>query len=649
MSSIFIVLFYSVSCVVMGYMFMFPFMRNFDENWELSLPTLIASAFIVGQGILGTAWMMMGLGGVFRLTYILILLIFITTCGLVIYRNSIVSHGRRLFSSWKQLKHIPILWTPALLMVLTASLLFGVKSITNLRLWEDGEAFYFMLPKVMAASERLVPARNIYHSFTQIGLSGEMHYSALMSISGELAAKFFVAMTAAASLQFVLNVCSNLGVKFVGKLFAAAMLLTSTGFTLWLYGGKTEIFSVTFALGAFCWAIGTFRKPNALSMMMIGLYSGFAISSKLSYIPSLLPAIFIILLSTVLIYERENQSNLKIISINVVKLFFIFSSFFIVPLFFNSIKNVYLFNEPLAPFITFNSSQPKIFTQIWYNEQDTKYILLTYPFALVFGKYPLMGGNVSPLVLIGLGFAGLITYKRKIVKYRALTIAGSASAGLLAWIVIAPSVLCPRYILPVLVMLFPIAALAFDHLFCKNDARWIYVPIKVVVITILFLSLYVTTEELWRGTTADIDQITGKTPNAGRQGAFVPGQLFINSHANYGDRVFVNGYLSYYLRPDLLQCMNDASDARISQNKADLYKLGYRYILIQKNAALNSDLILAFANEDNSDVEAKNIHSDQESIVYELVGKNPEIKPKKICVQKNRVAWDVENISFPQL
>ena len=654
--------FYSICCLLVGLTFLRTLFKRSDIFQRLAPATACASAFILGQGVLANIWLAMGLLAIFNKPLIWAILILAVALGSFHLADLPSRLRQQADESWVALRQLPKIWYPILFLTGVLIAAFGIKSLTNFRLWEDGEAFYFVLPKVMASSHRLVALKNMYASFTQIGLSGEMHYAALMSISGDLSAKFFVSITALSLTQMLLAICTEVGAELLGKIFALGMLFTSTAFTLWLYGGKVEVFSATFGMAAFCWAIAAPKKVRASDLAVIGIFTGLAIMSKLSYIPTLVPGILIVIcwggIRRPLFSTNTARENILI----TLKTSFIFSFFAGLPALPNLVKNYFLFNEPLAPFLLLHSPVPAtnttpgsnmlthMFSQAWFTPEDTKHILLTYPLAMVFGKYPMMGGNVSPLILLGSIFVFLIAFKSDLQKEKTMLLTAAATAGVILWMTVAPSVLCPRYLLPTLLVFIPACSLAYEHLF-KNGPTSSFKTLRVTTYLAVTAMLCSAVYSISYTVYWDYRSLSGRESSTYPKGVYYPAQDYLNTHSNSGDRVFVDGYFSYYLRPDLLQCMNGGDEefdaglvpGGLSTKKDGSLKYyflhGYRFLLVQKNV---SYVFKKFdMAQEVGGVTAERVFNDDTSAVYMLSSADPKLLPHLACGQIKSPAWDI--------
>jgi hypothetical protein len=630
---------YSACCLLLGLAALKQFLGNSTILQRHSAVSICSSAFILGQGLFATIWLILGLLSIFSKTNIWLFLVIGAALGCYFAGTLANNVVKQLYSAWLSVRELRRIWYPFLFLTSYLVLIYGVKSLTNLRLWEDGEAFYFVLPKIMANAEQLIVQRN-YSSFTQIGLSGEMHYAALMSLSGELSARFFVWITALAITLVILAVCSEIGVKTLGKTFAVALLFTSTTFTLWLYGGKVEIFSTAFGVAAFFWAISITKESKLSEIAVVGIYTGLAIISKISYIPTLIPGILFVIGWNSLYAGQPTAAPERINKIAILRIVTVFSIFSFLPIVPNIIKNMVLFNEPLAPFLLFHSKATNLMTQSWYTKENTRYILLTYPIALTFGKYPMIGGNISPLILLGVVCSFFLNFRNTYLKHKVLLVTSAAVSGIIIWIIVAPSVLCPRYLLPSLLMLIPICALAYEYLMEHDFLLCTKISIYLVATGIVAITAFFITYSIY----VDYRTLTGRRTVQSPYGDYHAAQLYLNSITNPGDRIFLDGYFSYYLRHDLLQCIS-GNDMNISPTAdkgtfmLQAFDNGFKYLLIQKNISYIFNRYNMATN--SGQVFADKLFEDNASVIYKLTASNQSLRPNWYCTQSKPNVWNV--------
>ena len=81
-----------------------------------------------------------------------------------------------------------------------------------------------------------------------------------------------------------------------GQWIALTMLFTSSAI-IWLSGdGKTDLFAVAFGFAAIYWGMQLRHGSWWMAFWLTGLFSGFAIVAKFSYLPVMAPAIFLLVL-----------------------------------------------------------------------------------------------------------------------------------------------------------------------------------------------------------------------------------------------------------------------------------------------------------------------------------------------------------------
>ncbi|MCL5407127.1 MAG: hypothetical protein M1429_01375 [Patescibacteria group bacterium] len=639
--SIAITLIYVLACLFLGLILI----KLMLWRWpiiNLNLLGKLASGFMLGQGILASTWLLLGLGSVFSKSIIWSIIILILLFGIIILRSSFQKSLAKIKEKVKKLKQLSLIWKIIFLFVIALILSYGVWSFVNLPAG-DAEGFYMVLPKVMASARKLRPLPNTF-DFSQIGLSGEMHFAALMSIADSAAAQLFIWFTAIAATMFLLAICSMLQIKVLGQIVALIILFSSSTFTLYLSGGKVDVFGAAFGLAAYFWVLEAYRqkKVQNLALVLSGLFLGFNLVAKFPNAATVLPGLFLII-----IWNNYSALKKKIRNIfpKIIYPFLIVIAFFLLAIIPHLIKNWFLFNEPLAPFIFIKSAGAKWLDQSWFSSENIHFILKTYPIALTYGQYPMQGGNISFLLL---AFAPLIVFSdtlKTIAKTKFFQILAMVLIGILFWILFRPGVMAPRYILPTLLLAIPLVAKIVDDIFTKSR----FLILKIVIILSFLIVLLSSTYSNY----AQIRQalIMGKA-NFQKYGRFsAQSSEFLDQKVAKGERVFMAGYYVYFLRPDILQCLSTQSERDDQAFKKQspevwsyLYDQGFKYMVVQKVSfpdALKSWDI----NKKPDWLGIKEIYSDPSVIIYSLEGTKPDQTPQCDCTSLNDKAWDVRCLS----
>lgn len=640
LTSITITLIYVLACLFLGLILMEFLLRRWPIA-NLNLFAKLASGFMLGQGILASVWLLVGLGSVFSKSIIWLIIIVILIFGFFFLRHSYQNVSKKIKEGIEKLKHLSLIWKIILLMVVALILSYGVWSFLNLPAG-DAEAFYMVLPKIMASSERLQPQPN-YYDFSQIGLVGEMHFAALISITDSAAAQFFTWFTALAAMMFLLLIGSMLKLKVPGQIVAIVMLFTTSTFTLYISGGKVDIFGAAFGLATYFWLLLAYenKEVDGPAFMLTGLFMGFAVVAKFPNLIVIIPGIlFIIAWNSYL----RSQRKVKLFCHNIVVPVVLVGLFFIIACLPHLIKNWILFGEPLAPFIFIKQAGTKWAEQSWFSRENIHYILKTYPIALTYGQYPMQGGNMSFLLL---AFTSLIIFSgtlKTAVKGKFFQLLGVILIGLLSWVFLRPGVMAPRYILATLLLAIPLVAKIVDDIFLKRGFLILKIIIISSLVLILSISLYSNYSQIRQFL------IMGKA-NFQKYGRFsARSSEFVNQRVVKGDRVFMAGYYTYFLRPDILQCLStqfERDDQALKKESPEvwtyLYNQDFKYIVIQKISF--PDILNSWDINKKPDwLEIKEIYSDPNIIIYSLGSNKPDEIPHCSCIS-NAKAWDAHCLS----
>lgn len=606
---------------------------------SLSYSAKLASGFLLGQGIFAQIWLFLGLFSVFRKSIIWLLIILVLVLGFLFFRSSLYGTSKRIKNIILNLKNLSFIWKIILLIVSVLIVSYGVWSLVNPPAG-DAEAFYMVLPKIMANSERLQSQPN-YFSFSQIGLSGEMHFAGLMLIASSEAAQFFVWFTALSVVLMIFGIGEFLQIKLLGKIVALAVLFTTSTFTLYISGGKVDIFGAAFGLAAYFFTLNAFkeRRINLSSLVLTGLFFGFAFMAKFSNLLAVLPGLLVLIIWGCYLFKGKRS---KIFLLNFTKSILIMAIFFVLAISPHLFKNWFLFKEPLAPFVFFHSQGLKWAEQSWFSRENIHYILKTYPLALTFGQYPMQGGNLSVLVL---AFLPLIliakSYQSKKTKSSFFQIGSAFLIGVGCWVLIRPGVMAPRYILATLLLTVPLISKAVEDMFLKRHFTLLKNFIIFSLLVILTISFYANYAQIRQYLTM------GKADyhKYGRF-SFTSSSSFINQKVAQGDRIALFGYYTYFLRSDLLQCLSTESEnSQALQKKSSevwqyFFSRGFRYLVIQKISF--PDILESWDVSEKPDfMDIKEVYSDPNVIIFSLEGAKQDQPPECFCQSKNAKAWDV--------
>lgn len=605
---------------------------------KISPSAALATAFLLGQGGLATVWLLLALAGWFWPGIVAGLLTLCVLGGGAFAWPTVVNFARQFWTALSSLRTESLPWRILVFLTLLLLLVEGVNSARPPTAGSDAEAFYMALPKVIAASHRLVPLRG-YETYSQIGLQGEFHYAALMSLGSPQAAKLFVWPTGLAVAMVLVAIGSEAGLGRRGKWIVLAVLYTSTGFTLVITDGKVDLFGAAMGMAAFYWALQTGERHGTSALRLTGLFVGLAVIGKLSYAAALVPGILLLVIwqATTASEKRPMAASLS----SLVKPGLAVGFWMMLPFVPHLLKNGILFGEPLAPFLS--SGGQSWLDQTWFSPEVTRWIVMTYPLALVFGNYPMQYGNLSPLILAFAPLSFLLPRPRSIVGSRLIRITLAAALGMVIWLVLRPSVLAPRYILAPLLVLIPAVARGAEYVTqLETKPRWL----SGGILTALFIIVSSRLSQQTESTITTLLYEAGQYSDCGVSGGFCTVSDAVNREAAPGDRVFLGTYSRYWLRPDLMQCVSGASDSEIYSSQtpeaawAWLFELGFRYVILYAptHAELPDVLDLTQVPAWLTVVPLFDQHN---YTAFRLESNDPSRQPRMTCRQVNPPAWDV--------
>ncbi len=554
--------FYALACFSFGVSILRLLRLSPLQGMALSGAGYLGGAFFVGQGFLGAIWQTVATLGYFSTQVILSLLVIGLLAGVVYFPTISRLTLNRFYVVVQDTKDLGLFWMSLALMVMVLIGIFAYLTLSPPK--GDALAYYLAQAKLFAATGQLQPLPEFEH-FSLFGLNAEMHAATLYllcgDIAGEYAAKLCTWITALAGAAMLWAISSRVGLGRRGQWMVILMLYTTTGFTLVMWDGKTDLFGAGLGLASIYWVLQISKIKDWVALFLSGLMVGFAVNCKFSLIVVMTPMLTVLAV-WYLWTDRSQDRSQSDASGNKQKWQRLFLGALIaggafittfLPLFF---KNGFLFGEPLAaPFSIVYSErwQDRIslmLGQVWYSPENTRWIVLTYPLALIFGQYPMQYGNVTPLLLAFLPLFFLFPKNLSPLKNKSLMVLTLSSViSVLVWVVACPSVLAPRYILPPLLMLLPLGGYLVERLWQNSERAFLKLPIimvsffMVLATIVNFKSFLLVAKDYWAASARTYQDPIWKTLR------------LVNTKAAQGDVIYLAMWYRLYLRPDLLQCL----------------------------------------------------------------------------------------------
>ncbi len=552
--------------------------RVFDDS-----SILVASIFLTGAAVISALLTVLGLIGQLR-PLPLILILLPGAVGLILGRNSLHDLIHAFLEALRVFRMMPL----RLVVIGGFTALLALSS--GIGAWVlppkgDAAAFYMVYPKIIAATGLLEPIHGPFYSFSAIGLPVELHYAALMVLADDHAAKFFmfpIAVSAGVILVGIVRLCGG-GIAAVTLTWA--MLFSSYTFHHYVYDGKVDLAAAAFGLAAVYWLLrGTESRVSVLAFGVAGWFAGLATAAKFSYL-LVMGVSLSVLLTWRLVVSPSEETRLGESSVHLARVSGLMAIAAVVAWIPQLLKNGMLFDAPLAPFIG-GQSESNLLSQVWFSPDDTRKILLTYPFALVFGRYPMQGGGLSFLFLAFLPFLAWMARPVSWRKSMTVAVTVAAFAGVAAWMVLRPSVIAPRYILATLLLFVPILAIAAENVLTRRPmSRMLQTGTTATVMLAIaasFWHLLPIAGLVLSGKHVRDDECLLASVECG---SF----LQLEEVARPGDRILISSYYPYWLAPSHLQCRDSLQEQREIPDQAQLLPWlqlhGFAYVAIDSQVS----------------------------------------------------------------
>jgi hypothetical protein len=636
-----IIVFYCFACIGVGFLCFRLIRLKVDFKTGVSAVAYVASSFLFGQAILASVWLLGALGSFFSRYYIVSILLFSALYGMLATIRNIHAVNAQVVSHVTLVRQMT--WPYRLVASLTIlTFVLHAYAAYILHPTVDADGYYLLYPKIIATAQRLTAFKG-WPEVSYIGLLGEMHFAALLSLGRLATAKLFVWPVSVAAALLLAGIAGLCRLSALGKWISWTILLTSTAFIFLISDGKPDLFAAASGLGVIYWALQTDKTISSSTLRLIGLLTGFAVIAKHSYVICLVPAVTgLVVWRTIAGNDVLRQRLLRALFVCVqIGLWMIPA---IIP---HMVKNGVLFHEPIAPFLFLSGSRAWL-DFAWFSPEDYSHILLTYPFAISFGVYPGQYGNLSPLVLSFLPLIVLLHRPFNTLKKPLIQVTVAGLLGISLWLLFGVRVHAPRYILVSFLLLIPIAAWGASHLLsAEPKSRLIKFCILFCLLFSLGLILLSQFRLLFQGYVGGLDW---GAPVSKVEGAHYRPIQKVNQLFPPGARVFLYGSYTVHLRGDLLQCISTgheaAKHAEIQspiERWSYLYDRGFSYVIIRGNPYVKdprADELFAL-DQKPAWLDIVEVLDENGLRVYQLISRDPARRPQFTTRQIQPPAWDI--------
>lgn len=648
--SILICILYCFAVLCLGALALRLVARNRHAAADEDALMLFITTFLLGQGILAAVWQLLALGGMFSLQVILGILVASVLLGLRYVYPILASVGRHVSRAVRDYRREPPIWLAVYTLTTILIVMTGVDTINPPQPRGDSLAFYMALPKVIAASQQLLPLPG-YEAFSQIGLQGELHFAALISLSGGLAAKMFLWPMSLATAGMLVIIGSKVGLGRRGKWIVLAALFTSTAFTSVIWNGKVDLFSAAMGLVAIAWVFDLGADSNREVVRVAGLAAGLAIAAKITYLIPLIPGLLLILLWRLRSIWGDEPLRGRVFVSDLWKTTFWLGFWVMLAFLPNVIKNTVLFNQPLAPL--FNTEETTKWMQAWFTSATTGKILLMYPLSLVFGRFWGQGGQISPLLLAFLPLALWLPRPKEWKDRRLLVVTIAGLVGIAFWHAYSPSAFAPRNTMALLLLLLLPGARGAEAALETLTAR--SQVFKTVIFASVLIVLLIGINDITNITKTAILRAIGRVSLCEMETYDADATCriaeLLNEEAAQEERVFLAAYYRYWYRADIIQCLNSTQETdELGAMDAPesawtyLYEHGFRYVVIDE---ITHGAYLQTLDIDQMPewMAAEIVFEEWPFVVYRTDPIDPGRPPELICAQIDPPAWEVVPLS----
>jgi hypothetical protein len=550
------VLLLSLACVGYGVPGMMLLCRGFAK---LPIAFRLVAAYFLGQSLLAAVFVVLAFCHWFTRAAVFGMVIpgfLVGTASFWYYRSELRSAVAEAAGAWRR---APLPWRA--ITVLAACLyLYGFSTMGRRGLEVDATAFYLAAAKLIAHTGQMSTLPG-YEYFSWVIMTGEMLYASLMLLgSPGTGARFYEWINffpALVAMYFAARIC---GLTARAAFLAGLMMLTSSAAIALWGGGKTDTFAVGPALIGVWFALASWKPEHRWnSMALSGLFSGFAIATKFTYLIPLLPGVMLLThwqamgaaiddikaMAWKRLLLRTGQMALS--GLWFLGLVALGLSVFL-------IKNYILFHSPTGYGAALASSSK------WYTDRTILRLMLSYPIALTYGRYWAQLGTMSPLILAFIPLLFLMPRDQRRLSTPLAAVTISTVIAVAIWMALMPSIFMPRYILATLLLL-AIPAAAGAAYVSRERTTLAGAVVLATTLTLIFMPSHVMTRARIFSPGRAIDYfLNGDEERAFTSDPTVSATFEVNRFAGANDRVLLLIYPRIWLRNDLLAATSTSTE-----------------------------------------------------------------------------------------
>jgi len=570
---------YTFSCLCAGTVLMNLFARFSGPIKNISPLNFVLTSFLLGSGVLANIWaMLLSVSLLYQISVWVVLVISIAAGFKNIWqiRSLLFNRVQAIKRDFAEESRS---WKTIIILTLIMIILTGIRSFAPLSYYCDASAFYMVLPKLLAGTHKWSLLGG-YESFSTIGLHGELHYAALMTLGSDWGAKLFNWPIGLSCAGVLAALSRELGVGRRGQWLVVCMIFSSTAFNKLIGSGKVDIYAAAMGVAAVYWVFQGCNKENSSTgsdFLLPGLFAGFAVVAKISYLPLIIPCLILMIIWKNYYPGTGRSFRLNNVTFAIVLL----GVGMLLPILIHFLKNWILFSEPFAPFFYLSKSHiaGNIASQKWIAGDTVKKLILTYPLALTYGDYPFQMGTMSKLYLAFSPLLLLMPRKKNLLGSGMFQITIAGMAGIIIWTILKPEVFAPRYILYTLLLLTPVIAGAAEYITVQKEKNR-YLSVSIICACILCLLF------------ANLSYAHRMKRRIRKKSTFSSSVYLaskkMNGIAGIKDRVYSLNYFTYWYKSDLLKSMSHIHEKVLFdpgnsvKTWESLYKNGFRFVFINR-------------------------------------------------------------------